>query len=57
MPTLANDESSIDVGRAVEIVGPVGIILSLIFPGYDLKRSNDIADAETSGGASDSSAA
>lgn len=46
MPTSSNDVASIDVGRAVEIVGLVGIILSLIFLGYELKRSNDIAEAE-----------
>jgi hypothetical protein len=46
MPTPENDVTSIDVGRAVEIVGLVGIIVSLIFLGYELKRSNDIAEAE-----------
>ena len=46
MPTPSNNTSSIDVGRAVEIVGITGIILSLIFLGYELKRSNDIAETE-----------
>ena len=31
---------SIDVGRALEIVGIIGILVSLIFLGYELKRSN-----------------
>ena len=46
MPTPSNNAISIDVGRAVEIVGIAGIILSLIFLGYELKRSNDIAETE-----------
>ena len=46
MPTPSNNATSIDVGRAVEIVGIAGIILSLIFLGYELKRSNDIAETE-----------
>lgn len=46
MTTPSNDATSIDVGRAVEIVGLAGIILSLIFLGYELKRSNDIAETE-----------
>jgi hypothetical protein len=46
MPTPSNDVTPIDVGRAVEIVGIAGIILSLIFLGYELKRSNDIAETE-----------
>ena len=46
MPTPPNNVTSIDVGRAVEIVGIAGIILSLIFLGYELKRSNDIAETE-----------
>ena len=33
-------------GRAIEIVGLVGIIVSLVFLGYELKRANDIAEAE-----------
>ena len=36
----------IDIGRAVEVVGLVGIIVSLVFLGYELKRSNDIAEAQ-----------
>jgi hypothetical protein len=46
MPTPSNNVISIDVGRTVEIVGIAGIILSLIFLGYELKRSNDIAETE-----------
>jgi hypothetical protein len=46
MPTPSNNATSIHVGRAVEIVGIAGIILSLIFLGYELKRSNDIAETE-----------
>lgn len=36
----------INFGRAVEIVGIVGIIVSLVFLGYELKRANDIAETE-----------
>ena len=46
MPTPSNNVTSIDVGRVVEIVGIAGIIVSLIFLGYELKRSNDIAETE-----------
>ena len=46
MPTPSNDVTSIDFGRVVEIVGIAGIIVSLIFLGYELKRSNDIAETE-----------
>ena len=46
MTTPSNDATSIDVGRVVEIVGIAGIIVSLIFLGYELKRSNDIAETE-----------
>jgi hypothetical protein len=49
MPTPSKDVTSIDFGRAVEIVGILGIlgiIVSLIFLGYELKRSNDIAETE-----------
>ena len=46
MPTPSNDATSIDVGRLVELVGIAGIIVSLIFLGYELKRSNDIAETE-----------
>ena len=46
MPTPSNDATSIDIGRAVEIVGIAGIIASLIFLGYELRRSNDIAETE-----------
>ena len=46
MSTPSNDATSINAGRAVEIVGIVGIIVSLIFLGYELKRSNDIAETE-----------
>ncbi len=38
--------ASLDFGRAVEIVGIVGIIVSLAFLGYELKRANDIAETE-----------
>jgi hypothetical protein len=34
------------VGRVAEIVGLVEIIVSLVFLGYELKRSNDIAETE-----------
>ena len=46
MPTPSSNETSRDFGRAVEVVGLVGIIVSLIFLGYELKRSNDIAETE-----------
>ena len=46
MPTPSNDATPMDIGRAVEIVGIVGIIVSLFFLGYELKRSNDIAETE-----------
>ncbi|MGI9327922.1 MAG: hypothetical protein ACR2PZ_22070 [Pseudomonadales bacterium] len=46
MSTPTNSATSIEFGRAVEIVGIVGIILSLIFLGYELKRANDIAETE-----------
>ncbi|MGB5212011.1 MAG: hypothetical protein WBO47_07500 [Gammaproteobacteria bacterium] len=46
MPTPLNSGTSIDFGRAVEIVGIAGIIVSLIFLGYELKRANDIAETE-----------
>ena len=36
----------VDVGRLVEVVGILGIIVSLVFLGYELKRSNDIAETE-----------
>ena len=38
--------ASISIGQAVELVGIVGIIVSLVFLGYELKRSNDIAETE-----------
>ncbi len=37
---------TINIGRVVELVGLVGIIVSLVFLGYELKRANDIAEAE-----------
>ena len=46
MSTRSNDLTSKYVGRAVEIVGIAGIIVSLVFLGYELKRSNDIAETE-----------
>lgn len=50
MPTQSNDAKPIDFGRVVEIVGIAGIIVSLIFLGYELKRSNDIAETEAVAG-------
>ena len=46
MQTSSKELTSIDFGRLVEVVGLIGIILSLIFLGYELKRSNDIAEAQ-----------
>ncbi len=46
MTTSSTKETWIDFGRVVEIVGLVGIIVSLVFLGYELKRSNDIAETE-----------
>jgi hypothetical protein len=46
MSTPSKNGVSIDFGRAVEIGGIVGIIVSLVFLGYELKRSNDIAETE-----------
>ena len=46
MATHSDNGISIDIGRIVEIVGIAGIIVSLIFLGYELKRSNDIAETE-----------
>ncbi len=46
MPTPSSGVTSIDFGRVVEAVGIIGIIVSLIFLGYELKRSNDIAETE-----------
>jgi len=46
MLTPSNSENAIDIGRALELVGIAGIIVSLIFLGYELKRSNDIAETE-----------
>lgn len=42
----SSDSASMSFGRIVEIVGIAGIILSLIFLGYELKRANDIAQTE-----------
>jgi len=42
----ARDSASKLAARIVEIVGIVGIIVSLGFLGYELKRSNDIAETE-----------
>ena len=44
--TDAGTSNSPDVGKLVEVVGIVGIIVSLVFLGYELKRSNDIAETE-----------
>ena len=46
MSTESKNAASLDFGRAVEIVGIVGIIVSLVFLGYELKRANDIAETE-----------
>ena len=46
MPTQPNRPHAIDFGRLVEVVGLVGIVISLVFLGYELKRSNDIAEAQ-----------
>ena len=46
MTVPSNNAAPIDMGRAVEIVGLAGIIVSLVFLGYELKRSNDIAETE-----------
>ena len=46
MSTSSNNTTPIGVGRVVEIVGLVGIVVSLVFLGYELKRANDIAEAE-----------
>ena len=46
MVTPSNAAISIDVGRALEIVGIIVLIVSIIFLGYELKRSNDIAETE-----------
>ena len=46
MVTPSNAATSIDVGRALEIVGIIVLIVSIIFLGYELKRSNDIAETE-----------
>ncbi len=46
MPTPSNGKNWMDLARALELVGIAGIIVSLIFLGYELKRSNDIAETE-----------
>ena len=46
MPTESKKTASLEFGRIVEIVGIVGIIVSLFFLGYELKRANDIAKTE-----------
>ena len=46
MSTESKNAASPDFGRAVEVVGIVGIIVSLVFLGYELKRANDIAETE-----------
>jgi hypothetical protein len=46
MPTESEGAASPDFGRVVEIVGIVGIIVSLVFLAYELKRANDIAETE-----------
>ncbi len=44
--TEESNVAPMDFGRVVEIVGTVGIIVSLVFLGYELKRANDIAETE-----------
>ena len=46
MSTPSNGRKSIGIARALELFGIAGIIVSLIFLGYELKRSNDIAETE-----------
>ncbi len=46
MPTSSSNTNTTDFGRVVEIVGIIGIIVSLVFLGYELKRANDIAETE-----------
>lgn len=46
MSQRLRDFMSVDFGRLVEFVGLVGIVASLFFLGYELKRSNDIAEAQ-----------
>lgn len=46
MPTSSTNDTFMNFGRVVEIVGIVGIIVSLVFLGYELKRANDIAETE-----------
>ena len=46
MPTESENAAALDFGRVVEIVGIVGIVVSLVFLGYELKRANDIAETE-----------
>ena len=45
-PTRSKGVTPIDIGRALEIVGIIGILVSLMFLAYELKRSNDIAETE-----------
>jgi hypothetical protein len=46
MSTHSNQVTSTSFGRAIEIIGIAGIIVSLVFLGYELKRANDIAETE-----------
>ena len=46
MSEQSTNRTSINFGRVVEIVGIVGIIVPLVFLGYELKRANDIAETE-----------
>ena len=46
MSAAPDQPNRMDFGRAVELVGIAGIIISLVFLGYELKRSNDIAETE-----------
>jgi hypothetical protein len=46
MTQTPDNREPMSFGRIVEIVGLIAIVLSLVFLGYELKRSNDIAEAE-----------
>ena len=44
--TSSSDTNPINFERVIEIIGIAGIIVSLVFLGYELKRANDIAETE-----------
>ena len=46
MSSTGKKKNPVSFGRIVEIVGLIGIVVSLVFLGYELKRSNDIAEAQ-----------